>query len=901
MLTVAQQIAAADSAISNNIDTLGGQRDLLSQNVLSQLRNLVEGVAVHVHTGSGDTPFEYPTIVAALGFVRSNGRLNFLTKFHDLLQPSTSHYTFDGDTSERLMLKYYEYLHRIRTLLQDRCGIAALASLDAFPIDIDPALLEYQEKIAVAIDRSGGGAPVKAQRYYIHKTRPFFAGGRIYYEVTFYKAVNRVSKADRIIGFTEIDITDSYSANLTLQAATIEVFGHQMPVTLIRTWDVSIRPCELNRFASLVGLGTRARTDSSEYRFVMGGLTSGWSLLDLIDAPDERYVDLRARGTAGVGNAQIFPALDEARRVIRARAPGHNVLRYLLLRMRNEVLKAQEYWEPCSRLSDLNLKFGCIPFDRMPFCTALVRHNPRFWDLVHCLDPTGRTHEFLARRVQRNVDDRGILYTAIAELEDLGDLGDITELVATHNQSLYRGHRDTRSLRIDKGHIFIQQYEDHTHKIVMTLQEHAAAGVAGYTTAVDHWLAATTHVVDDNAKRAALRTLFAQSRVALIYGAAGTGKSTMVDHVANYFHDKHKLFLANTHPAVENLKRRVSSQGSSFRTIASHLSRGGAVDYDLLVIDECSTVSNADLLKVLEATSFKLLVLVGDVFQIESIRFGNWFNVIRSFIPGASIFELETPYRTSDAALVEFWDKVRRVDGDITETIARNGYSTVLDATLFATRDADEIILALNYDGLYGINNINRFLQASNPYPPITWGPATYKVDDPVLFTETDRFRPLIYNNLKGRITAIERHDERIQFDIELARPVTELDVEDFDDLEWVGESTVRFSVYDFDVSDDDDDTVTTVVPFHVAYAVSIHKAQGLEYATVKVVITSANQEDITHSIFYTAVTRAREHLRIYWSPETQNAVIGGLHTTDTKKDVALLATRRGLTPASRR
>ena len=66
---------------------------------------------------------------------------------------------------------------------------------------------------------------------------------------------------------------------------------------------------------------------------------------------------------------------------------------------------------------------------------------------------------------------------------------------------------------------------------------------------------------------------------------------------------------------------------ATFRTIASH-KRTPTGDFDLLVIDECSTVSNADLLDILENTNFKLLVLVGDVYQIESIRFGNWFNVI---------------------------------------------------------------------------------------------------------------------------------------------------------------------------------------------------------------------------------------------------------------------------------
>ena len=105
--------------------------------------------------------------------------------------------------------------------------------------------------------------------------------------------------------------------------------------------------------------------------------------------------------------------------------------------------------------------------------------------------------------------------------------------------------------------------------------------------------------------------------------------------------------------------------------------------------------------------------------------------------------------------------------------------------------------------------------------------------------------------------------------------------------------------VYDYDASDEDDDSLNTTVPFQVAYAVSIHKAQGLEYDSVKIVITDANEDDITHSIFYTAVTRAREHLKIFWTPETQQGVLKRLCHSANRKDVALLASRNSLTPIS--
>jgi energy-coupling factor transporter ATP-binding protein EcfA2 len=692
-------------------------------------------------------------------------------------------------------------------------------------------------------------------------------------------------------------MTDKYSAMLTLHQDAIDVLGQTMPITIISAWEVSIRPCEFNNFARLVGITLRASTRSGEYRYLMDGLTSGkGSLLDLMDLPDDQYASARASGVAGTTKPEIFPVLDEARRVIRSGGPGSNMLRYLMLRMRNEVMKPQYSWQPCTRLSGLSLQYGCIPFDDMPFCSSPIGHLVRYWDLVESLDSTNREHELLARKVRTNVETYGMLYTPVA---DLASLGDVTQLIATYNAKVYYKHGERRLVQ-DKGHVFIQGYEDDTVAIVEKLQQDAAAGIDGYTPAVERWLSEAARGIDDDVKKDALKRLFSQSKVALIYGAAGTGKSTMVDHIAQYFNDKTKLFLAHTNPAKDNLERKVTAQNSTFRTISSHIHRTGAdPEYDLLVIDECSIVSNADLLKVLEKTSFRLLVLVGDVYQIESIKFGNWFSIIRSFVPSTAVFELTTPYRTKSPSLLSFWDRVRNIEDDIAEVIARNGYSTVLDPSLFEAQRDDEIILCLNYDGLYGINNINRFLQSSNPNPDVTWRVSTFKVGDPVLFHESDRFRPIIFNNLKGKIVNIRIAVGQITFDVELDRPLTEFDVVAVDELEWVEGSTVRFTVYDYDISDEDDDSVNTAVPFQVAYAVSIHKAQGLEYDSVKVVITDANEDDITHSIFYTAVTRARESLRIFWTPETQQAVLKSLRRSNSPKDVGLLSSRRGLTPVA--
>lgn len=898
MASISKQIYNAADAISRNIDSLANQRALLSQNVLSQLRNLVEGVVVLIHTGKPDAEFNYSAIKPGLTFVKSKGKFNFLGRFHKLIQKSASHYTLDGDASERLMLKYYEYLYRVRSLLQANCDMAVLANLEDFPVNLDPSLRMYHERIAARIDLKRSASPENSSkdRYYIHNTRPFFVSGRIYYEATLYRAINKVSKFDRIIAFTDIDMTDKYAAMLTTRRDSIEVLGQTMPVTIIREWEVSIRPCEFNNFARLFGLRLKIAT-SAEYRYLMQRLTAdSGSLIDLLEIPDEQYAQAKVEAAANGTQLLIFSVLDAARRIVRSLSPGYNVIRYLMLRMHNQTLKSQYDPDGCERLSAMKLPYGCIPFDTMPFCTSLRGHNPRYWDLVESLDATGRTHELLVRRVKNNVERHGALYTPVADLEGFGD---VNGLITAYNSKLYYKHTE-RQLVLDKGHVFVRGYENETVSIIEKLQTYASSKIDGYTQAVERWLIETPRSIDDVEKINALKQLFSQSRVALIYGAAGTGKSTMVDHIAHYFNDKEKLFLAHTHPAIDNLKRKVTAQNSEFRTISSQIGRRPSCkEYDLLVIDECSTVSNADLMAALGKTSFKLLVLVGDVYQIESIQFGNWFEIIRSFIPSTSVFELTKPYRTRNDSLLRFWKKVRAIEDDLTEVMADNGYSTVLDNTLFEPQGRDEIILCLNYDGLYGINNINRFLQSSNPGEATTWRATTYKIGDPVLFHETERFRPVIYNNLKGRIVGIDHQRDRIQFDIELDRPLSEFDV-DSNELEWIEGSTVRFSVYEADASDEDDDSLNISVPFQVAYAVSIHKAQGLEYDSVKIVITDANEDEITHSIFYTAVTRARERLKIFWTPETQQNVLGRLSRSVNSKDVAILASRRGLTPISR-
>lgn len=898
MTRIDEAIIIIGSVIDRNIDKIElANRGEESQNILSQLRNLVEHTALKVRFGNNDVDINYnDNIIEAMSYLKTRGDLAFLRKFHKLLQKTVSHYTLDEENSERLMLKYYEYLIRTRKYLSATYGINILNKINDFPINLDKTSYEYHQKIAEIIESGSFSESGNTDRYYVHKVKPFFINNQVYYEVTFYNATNFTSKFDRIIAFTPIDIPDGYSLRLTVNNASIALVDAEMPIKIITDYETSIRPCEINNFAKLLGVPLSIQSGNSEYKNLMRLLTEyRVNLIDIVSSSKEYYQSVKNAVTKNaLTKKSIFMALDKTRDIVTNDQPGSNLLRYLLLRLNNKIVKDQYSPIPCSLLSDLYVPYGCIPFDSMPFNTSLLKHNPRASEIMDAINPETHRHELLARYIKNNVDQRGILYTPLEDLKRFGD--DYQALIDIYNKNLYKKHQN-RKLETYKSFVYIKEYESNTYEIITRLKNLAESGLDGYEDLVNSWLQTTSYAIDAFEKKEALKHLFFSSKVALIYGAAGTGKSTMINHIATLFQDKEKLFLANTNPAVNNLTQKVSASNSEFRTIAKHILKDQNSTCDILFIDECSTVSNSDLIKILEKTEFKLLVLVGDVYQIESILYGNWFSIVRSFLPDSSIFELTTPYRAKDSELLlSFWDKARNLSDDILESITRNGYSKSLDESVFTKSDEDEIILCLNYDGLYGINNINRFLQTTNQNKAVEWGLYEYKVGDPVIFNESDRFKPLIYNNLKGEIVnvAISKHKDKIRFDIAINKAVTELDVA-FTELEWLGNtedgrSIIRFIVDKNKSTDDDDDSIMTVVPFQVAYAVSMHKAQGLEYNSVKIIITDEVNESITHNIFYTAITRTTNKLKIYWTPEVEKKVLSSFTKPANGRDATLIA-----------
>ena len=213
----------------------------------------------------------------------------------------------------------------------------------------------------------------------------------------------------------------------------------------------------------------------------------------------------------------------------------------------------------------------------------------------------------------------------------------------------------------------------------------------------------------------------------------------------------------------------------------------------------------------------------------------------------------------------------------ITEKLSMDGpFSEDLGKGIFDLED-DEVVLCLNYDGKFGLNNMNQYFQNANTKSEeFSWAEWIFKIGDRIIFLDTRR-SSLLYNNLKGTIVNIVKSVSSIVFTIDIKTYLTEeqCKYESFEYVENTDDGTrIKLEVIAWDDELSEEDRIKTVIPFQIAYAISIHKAQGLEYKSVKVVIPSSNAERITHSIFYTAITRAKEKLKIFWSAETMNAIV---------------------------
>lgn len=176
-LQIDEQILKTDKVICRHISNMGNlPRGQISQDILSQLRHFVEHIMLKIYANGDDIEDSHENLQKAVKYVKNESSLRHLSRFHHFLQVSVSHRTLEEENSERLMLKYYEYLFRIKFFLHKKYSIDVLSNLDQFPLETDDCFKEYYEKIAQKVDQYK--TPIRNgfrfDRFYIQTIKPFF-------------------------------------------------------------------------------------------------------------------------------------------------------------------------------------------------------------------------------------------------------------------------------------------------------------------------------------------------------------------------------------------------------------------------------------------------------------------------------------------------------------------------------------------------------------------------------------------------------------------------------------------------------------------------------------------------------------------------------------------------------
>lgn len=787
--------------------------------------------------------------------------------------------------SERLMLKYYNYLWEIREFLKRNFDTEVLDNLSSFPLDMDTLDEEYYELVADNIARTDlTPNNVRVSRYYIQKIVPFFVNGKRYFEITLQLAGLYATKYNRITVYSKHYISTRYSIQIAYAEAELELWGIKNKIKIINNWKVAIDPICLNKLAKMLMLHTKINRNYGEYVALMKFLTdTEMDLLQIINLSDERFQQVYDHIYGSTKTHEFGKVILKIRNNYAkpSNKLGRYTIRYVLLNLREEILEAilpNQY--KSKRLSDeLYITSKCYPFEQKPFISNLAGKRTSKGDIKDIIEIVDDRHK--VEKVQP--------YLRIEKLiSETGELFFDEKIIASknaikkYNNSLDSWEQNNGFLiNEEKGVVSIDSYESTTLFVLKRLLKLSHISDRKQQKNNEKYLRECGIEFEDELKRIALKYLFVSSQVMLIYGAAGTGKTTLIKYISQMMSQSKKLFLTKTHTALQNLQRIVCDDGSNvqFFSIDSVIKSNESLEFDIVFVDECSTIDNRTIKALLEKMNKGIkLVLSGDIYQIESIDFGNWFYYAKDIIKGkgASIELLHT-WRTDKEDLNNLWDEVRGKRPIITEKLSMEGpFSEDLGKGIFDLED-DEVVLCLNYDGKFGLNNMNQYFQNANTKSKaFSWAEWIFKIGDRIIFLDTRR-SSLLYNNLKGTIENIVKTTSSIIFTIDIKAYLTEEQCKDesFEYIANIDDGTrIRLEVIAWDDELPEEDRIKTVIPFQIAYAISIHKAQGLEYKSVKVVIPSSNAERITHAIFYTAITRAKEKLKIFWSAETMDAIV---------------------------
>jgi exodeoxyribonuclease V alpha subunit len=360
-------------------------------------------------------------------------------------------------------------------------------------------------------------------------------------------------------------------------------------------------------------------------------------------------------------------------------------------------------------------------------------------------------------------------------------------------------------------------------------------------------------------QRQAIKECFLK-KILVITGGPGTGKTTIVKAIVDIFRrwGREVILAAPTGRAAKRLSETTGREARTIHRVLEFKPKQGTfrrgekcpLQGEALVIDEFSMVDIPLMYSLLKAVPPAMrLVLVGDKDQLPSVGPGT---LLRDIIESrtVAVVELDEIFRQDkESYIVLNAHRINQGEGLVFPPKGEQGsdfyfirqddehkaFETIIG--LCQTRIPKWLripalspqiqVISPMYKGLVGVDNLNQELQQRlNPLQEgLKWGTREFRVRDKVMQVRND-YEKEVFNGDIGTIVHMDRPRFRI--------------IVDYDG---------RSVVYDKDDLND----VT------LAYAVSVHKAQGSEYQAVVMPLMTQHFIMLQRNLFYTALTRAKK------------------------------------------
>ena len=381
------------------------------------------------------------------------------------------------------------------------------------------------------------------------------------------------------------------------------------------------------------------------------------------------------------------------------------------------------------------------------------------------------------------------------------------------------------------------------------------------------WVEGQTGLTLSTSQRAAIE-LVLQHKVAVITGGPGVGKTTLVNSILKILSAKH-IKISLCAPTGRAAKRLSESTGLEAKTVHRLLEFDPSVfafkrndelplELDCLVIDEASMMDVVLMNQLLKAVpSTAALLIVGDVDQLPSVGPGA---VLADIIDSGQIATVrlteifrqastskiitnahrinqgQLPQSDSSLSLSDFYCLYAETPEEIFAKLMHVVLERIPQRFNLDPVNDVQVLTPMNRGGL-GARSLNIELQTrlnGQSEPKVTRYGSTYVPGDKVI-QRINNYDKEVFNGDIGIISSIDIEDSLLQI-------------------------TFDEHIVDYEFNELDE--------IALAYATSIHKAQGSEYPAVVIPMAMQHFMLLERNLLYTGVTRGKQLVVVIAQPK---------------------------------